>query len=77
MSVNNTCAISSSISFLISVDMDGERPGTSISSEYLPFISHVETKAALRGVIGIVPRKKLAHPHSFRMVSSCLTRASS
>jgi hypothetical protein len=44
--------------------MDGERPGTSISSEYLPFISHVETKAALRGVIGIVPRNLLTPIHS-------------
>jgi len=55
--------------------MGGECPLNCVCSNYLAFISHVETKAALRGAIGIAPRNLLT-AHSFRMVSFCLIGAS-
>jgi hypothetical protein len=39
--------------------MGGECPLNCVRSNYLAFISHVETKATLRGVIGIAPRNLL------------------
>ena len=75
MSMNKTCAISSAISFLISVDMDGECPWHCIKSDYLAFVSQVETKAGASRSDGIAPRNLLT-PHSFRMVSFCLIGAS-
>src|SRR5438067_11703818 len=66
MSMNKTCAISSAISFLISVDMDGERPRHLYQLGLSPF-----SQAGL-DESGPSPRdgdraEQLAHPHSIRV----------
>src|SRR4029077_14045387 len=59
MSMNKTCAISSAISFLISVDMDGERPRHFYQLGLSPFSQAGLDESVLPGVIRIAPSNLL------------------